>query len=156
MTKDIIKRSLELVKTDKMSHTEKVLYDVGTFLNFLFGTIIRAKYRAIWNKVSDTYTIIIISSRTDVTFSPKFFRVVDGYLKQCWINEFVEELDKIFDDEDREDIEILLPLARRYYQVWLDNTTVISGMTVSDPEIIPYLMRREDKILYSIKTCLML
>ena len=156
MTKDIIKRSLELVKTDKMSHTEKVLYDVGTFLNFLFGTIIRAKYRAIWNKVSDTYTIIIISSRTDVTFSPKFFTVVDGYLKQCWINEFVEELDKIFDDEDREDIEILLPLARRYYQVWLDNTTVISGMTVSDPEIIPYLMRREDKILYSIKTCLML
>lgn len=154
MTKDIIRKSLELVKTDKMSDNREDLYDVGVFLNFLFGTLIRAKYRPVWNS-SVPYTYVIVCDNS-YTFPAEYFTTFGGYLKGCWIDNFVEDLDKILDDEDREDIETLLPLAKRYYQVWWDNSMAINGIAVSEPDIIPYLMRREDKIIYTVKTCLML
>ena len=57
MTKDIIRKTLELVKTDKKSDEGNIIYNVSVFLDYLFGTILRARYDVRWDSVFRVYIV---------------------------------------------------------------------------------------------------
>lgn len=164
MTKDIIRKTLELVKTDKMSDEGNIIYDVPVFLDYLFGTILRARYEVRWDFVFRVFVVqlhdngqeLLINvphnSRTYYLDNENYF-CGNGELEEPGLSRFIDQLCFILNKkEDEEDIETLLPMTKRIYEI----DFVRGKILVSDLEIVPYLLRRDNNLLYSYKIRLVL
>lgn len=164
MTKDIIRKTLELVKTDEMSDDGNIIYDVPVFLDYLFGTILRARYSVRWDSVFRVFVVqlhddgqeLLINvphnSRTYYLDNENYF-CGNGELEEPGLSRFIDQLCFILNKkEDEEDIEAFLPMTKRIYEI----DFVRGKILVSDLEIVPYLLRRENNLLYSYKIRLVL
>jgi hypothetical protein len=164
MTKDIIRKTLELVKTDKMSDEGNIIYDVPVFLDYLFGTILRARYDVRWDSVFRVYIVqlhdegqelsinVPHNARTYYLDNDNYFDPY-GELEEPGLLRFINQLCFILNKkEDEEDIETLLPLTKKVYEI----DFIRGKILVSDLEIVPYLLRRENNLLYSYKIRLVL
>lgn len=164
MTKDIIRKTLELVKTDEMSDDGNIIYDVPVFLDYLFGTILRARYNVRWDPVFRVFVVqlhddgqeLLINvphnSRTYYLDNENYF-CGNGELEEPGLSRFIDQLCFILNKkEDEEDIEAFLPMTKRIYEI----DFVRGKILVSDLEIVPYLLRRENNLLYSYKIRLVL
>ena len=164
MTKDIIRKTLELVKTDKMSDDGNIIYDIPVFLDYLFGTILRARYSVRWDftfrvfvvQLHDNGQELLINvphnSRTYYLDNENYF-CGNGELEEPGLSRFIDQLCFILNKkEDEEDIENFLPMTKRIYEIDFIRRKIL----VSDLEIVPYLLRRENNLLYSYKIRLVL
>ena len=164
MTKDIIRKTLELVKTDKMSDEGNIIYDVPVFLDYLFGTILRARYNVRWDSVFKVFIVQLHDEGQELSInvphhSRTYYLDNDNYscssgeLEEPGLSRFIDQLCFILNKkEDEEDIENFLPLTKKIYEI----DFVRGKILVSDLEIVPYLLRRENNLLYSYKIRLVL
>lgn len=165
MTKDIIRKTLELVKTDEMSDKGNIVYDIPVFLDYLFGTVLRAKYNVRWDSILKIFIIQLLDEGQELSINvPHHARTYylgssDNYinsygkLEEPGLLEFINQLCFILNkEEDEEDIETLLPITRKIYEI----DFIRGKILVSDLEIVPYLLRRENDLLYSYKIRLVL
>lgn len=164
MTKDIIRKTLELVKTDKMSDEGNIIYDVPVFLDYLFGTILRARYNVRWDSVFKVFIVQLRDEGQELSINVPHnartyyldsdnYSCIGGELEEPGLSRFIDQLCFILNKkEDEEDIETLLPMTKRIYEI----DFVRGKILVSDLEIVPYLLRRDDNLLYSYKIRLVL
>lgn len=164
MTKDIIRKTLELVKTDKMSDEGNIIYDVPVFLDYLFGTILRARYNVRWDSVFKVFIVQLHDEGQELSInvphdSRTYYLDNDNYfdpygkLEEPGLLRFIDQLCFILNKkEDEEDIETLLPITKKVYEI----DFIRGKILVSDLEIVPYLLRRENNLLYSYKIRLVL
>lgn len=164
MTKDIIRKTIELVKTDKKSDEGNIIYDVPVFLDYLFGTILRARYNVRWDSAFKVFIVqlhddgqeLLINvphhARTYYLASDNYFDSY-GKLEEPGLLSFIDQLCFVLNKkEDEEDIETLLPITKKVYEI----DFIRGKILVSDLEIVPYLLRRENNLLYSYKIRLVL
>ena len=164
MTKDIIRKTLELVKTDKMSDEGNIIYDIPVFLDYLFGTILRARYNVRWDSVFKVFIVQLHDEGQELSInvphdSRTYYLDNDNYfdpygkLEEPGLSRFIDQLCFILNKkEDEEDIETLLPITKKVYEI----DFIRGKILVSDLEIVPYLLRRESNLLYSYKIRLVL
>ena len=165
MTKDIIRKTLELVKTDKKSDEGNIIYNVSVFFFYLFGTILRARYDVRWDSVFRVYIVqlhdkgqelsinVPHNARTYYLDNGDYYFDASGRLEEPGLSRFIDQLCFILNKkEDEEDIEAFLPITKRIYEI----DFVRGKILVSDLEIVPYLLRRENNLLYSYKIRLVL
>lgn len=165
MTKDIIRKTLELVKTDEMSDEGNIIYDIPVFLDYLFGTILRARYEVRWDPVFRVFIVQLHDKgqelsinvphnvRTYYLDNGDYYFDASGRLEEPGLLRFIDQLCFILNKEgDEEDIETLLPITKKVYEI----DFIRGKILVSDLEIVPYLLRRENNLLYSYKIRLVL